>query len=273
MYWQSFFQNILPEDAVGVRVVLQNSCNQSFSYEINGATATYLGKGDFHNPEYDYMMVETGYGAVLGSGGVPEGVNSTSSSIQCFYNVKVFPSEATKEEFTTDAPIIFAGSLAVIFVFTSMVFVLYDWCVGRRHRKVQETAVKSGAVVRSLFPAKVVDRLYETAENKTSQHASFVNTKTAKANAFKSGQRHNMITESRRDLNTDQGNDYGDIETSDPIADLYPDCTVFFADIAGFTKWSSNRQPTEVFRFLETLYSTFDKAANSRDVFKVETIG
>ena len=27
-----------------------------------------------------------------------------------------------------------------------------------------------------------------------------------------------------------------------PIADLFPDCTVFFADIAGFTAWSSTRE-------------------------------
>ena len=32
-----------------------------------------------------------------------------------------------------------------------------------------------------------------------------------------------------------------------PIADLYPNCTVCFMDIVGFTAWSSEREPEQVF--------------------------
>jgi class 3 adenylate cyclase len=46
-----------------------------------------------------------------------------------------------------------------------------------------------------------------------------------------------------------------------------------FADIAGFTSWSSVREPTQVFTLLETLYGAFDAIAKRRGVFKVETIG
>lgn len=41
-------------------------------------------------------------------------------------------------------------------------------------------------------------------------------------------------------------------------------------DIAGFTKWSSTREPEDVFTLLETLYKAFDTLAAKRDVFKVE---
>jgi len=58
-----------------------------------------------------------------------------------------------------------------------------------------------------------------------------------------------------------------------PIAELYASTTVLFADIAGFTAWSSARSPSEVFTLLETLYSAFDAIAKRRGVFKVETIG
>jgi class 3 adenylate cyclase len=57
------------------------------------------------------------------------------------------------------------------------------------------------------------------------------------------------------------------------IADLYPSATVMFADIVGFTAWSSVREPSQVFKLLETLYRAFDKLAKRRRVFKVETIG
>jgi class 3 adenylate cyclase len=46
-----------------------------------------------------------------------------------------------------------------------------------------------------------------------------------------------------------------------------------FADIAGFTAWSSEREPSQVFKLLETLYHEFDNIADCLGVFKVETIG
>ena len=46
-----------------------------------------------------------------------------------------------------------------------------------------------------------------------------------------------------------------------------------FADIVGFTAWSSTREPCQVFVLLETVYSKFDELALRRGVFKVETVG
>jgi class 3 adenylate cyclase len=209
------------------------------------------------------MMVETGYGAVLGASNVPEGINATSGTTQCYYNVQVFPSKVMEDRFMTTTPMFFSISLASIFCFTSLVFLLYDWCVARRHHKVQSSAVKSGAVVRSLFPEKVVERLYESTDK---------NNTSITMNAFQKESRNMLLQNGELGLEPSQQT-YGDITSSDPIADLYPECTVLFADIAGFTKWSANRQPADVFRLLETLYSAFDKAANNLRVFKVETVG
>jgi class 3 adenylate cyclase len=57
------------------------------------------------------------------------------------------------------------------------------------------------------------------------------------------------------------------------MATLYPETSVFFADLSGFTAWSSTRSPCQVFTLLETLYGAFDMVAKRRKVFKVETIG
>ena len=46
-----------------------------------------------------------------------------------------------------------------------------------------------------------------------------------------------------------------------------------FADMEGFTAWSSMRDPSSVFHLLETIYSSFDAVADKRGVFKVETVG
>jgi len=57
------------------------------------------------------------------------------------------------------------------------------------------------------------------------------------------------------------------------IAEWYPATTVLFADIAGFTAWSAQRTPQQVFKLLETIYNAFDEIAGTLGVFKVETIG
>ena len=48
----------------------------------------------------------------------------------------------------------------------------------------------------------------------------------------------------------------GKVKSDSPIADLYPECSVFFADMVGFTRWSSGRTPCVVFELLEKLYTT-----------------
>jgi len=58
-----------------------------------------------------------------------------------------------------------------------------------------------------------------------------------------------------------------------PIADFFPHTTVMFADISGFTAWSSEREPVDVFCLLETLFLEFDALLSFFKVFKVETIG
>lgn len=41
--------------------------------------------------------------------------------------------------------------------------------------------------------------------------------------------------------------------------------------IAGFTAWSSIREPTHVFLLLESIFQAFDEEARKAGVFKVET--
>jgi class 3 adenylate cyclase len=78
-------------------------------------------------------------------------------------------------------------------------------------------------------------------------------------------QAQNIANSNTRDVNG--------LILSKPIADLFPETTVLFADISKFTAWSSVRDPTQVFTLLETIYGAFDDIAARRGVFKVETIG
>jgi class 3 adenylate cyclase len=42
-----------------------------------------------------------------------------------------------------------------------------------------------------------------------------------------------------------------------------------FADISGFTAWSSVREPSQVFTLLEQIYNSFDAIAKKKRIFKV----
>lgn len=59
----------------------------------------------------------------------------------------------------------------------------------------------------------------------------------------------------------------------DRIAESYPDATVLFADLAGFTPWARQTDPTEVVSFLDRLFSRFDELAAEQGVDKIKTVG
>ena len=276
VYWQSYFTNVLPHGQNGVVCILENSCGQSFTYVLHGPQVTYVGQGDMHESKYDGLVVETGYGAFLGN---EQAKQSQQDGAQCFYNVRVYPSSEMEDDNLTSAPLFFALGLMAVFLFTSIVFLTYDRLVSRRHQNVETKAIRSSAVVQSLFPEKVRERLYDIgpagAETKKKKEG-FLNNHTV-----------SRLLDDPQNI----------IDDSMPIADLYPgefcffinrccielrrlgesnfvvsidiECTVLFADICGFTKWSTTHTPVEVFQLLETLYATFDKIARKRKVFKV----
>jgi len=61
--------------------------------------------------------------------------------------------------------------------------------------------------------------------------------------------------------------------TTTPMADLFPNTTVVFADIVGFDAWSSAREPAQVFVLLETIHSEFDMLAYRYSMSRAESVG
>ena len=117
--------------------------------------------------------------------------------------------------------------------------------VERRQNLVLRRAEQTTAIVQSLFPKAVADKIINQDYNE------LLSSKNQRLKTF---------------LN-------GDEQGKTCIADLFPACTVMFCDIVGFTAWSSTRDPTQVFQLLEAVYNSFDEIAKHRKVFKVETVG
>jgi Adenylate and Guanylate cyclase catalytic domain len=133
--------------------------------------------------------------------------------------------------------------------FAVLLFIIYDRLVEKRQSIVLKTANQSSAIVDSLFPKNITNRLLESGIGCSNKSL----TGKSRLKSFLS--------------------DFQDNQGLQPIADLILETTVLFADIAGFTAWSSTRDPTHVFTLLQSLYQGFDQIAHKEKVFKVETIG
>lgn len=128
-----------------------------------------------------------------------------------------------KSNHTTEHPKLLTILTAAIFVFTSFVFILYDVCVARRQAIVLNRALESGAIVSSLFPAKVREKLYEEQQAKIAK-------KEKKRSSFHSSMPENNNGGAPTSTTI---SDETVVADSNQIASEYPDCTVFFADLKG----------------------------------------
>jgi class 3 adenylate cyclase len=148
-------------------------------------------------------------------------------------------------------------------VVTCCVFLIFNQRVFSRQQQLIDTATKQNAIVSSLFPKSIQKQLMEDME-----------TQEERTKNNKSGTAHlrNYLMEEATGAKQ-QKNEVDSALPSKPIADLFPDTTIMFADIAGFTAWSSVREPSHVFTLLESIYRDFDKIAKRRRVFKVEVVG
>eukprot|EP00980_Cylindrotheca_fusiformis_P030347 scaffold24674_cov127-Cylindrotheca_fusiformis.AAC.1 len=261
-----YFKNLLTEKEKGILVVLRSACPRldDFSvnatkdlpdanvltYKIDGPDAFLLGETDMHDPKYDALEVtEVFIDLDIDPALVPGFTCAPTLTLH------VYPSEEFEDSFHSSKPIIYTMVVALIFVFTSIVFLLYDFLVGRRQRKVMDRIIQQDIVVSNVFPSAIRERLYQhqhQGHHDDKKRADQDDTIGGFDNTFDSG-----------------------LPTSDsaPLADLFPSVTVVFADIAGFTAWSSAREPQQVFVLLESIYSAFDRIAYRHSVFKVETVG
>ncbi len=56
--WDSSMQDLLPHGVSGIIAVVKNDCNESFTYEVGGDQAFFLGVGDMHESAYDNMKLD-----------------------------------------------------------------------------------------------------------------------------------------------------------------------------------------------------------------------
>ena len=106
------------------------------------------------------------------------------------------------------------------------------------------TATRTTAIVKSMFPKNVQDRIMEQVDQEVDAQNNKKNFAFGQSKKLKA-----FLTEDNGEVSGKASQTFG----SKPIADLFPNCTVLFADIAGFTAWSSTREPAQVFILLQSV--------------------
>lgn len=295
--WSFYLTGIFQEEAARAVVVIENYVGQMVTYKINGDSVVLVGEKDTHDLAYDHMEESFIFGGHLASGTVAENSSYTGALLNpdwVQYTIRIYPSQDLEESFYTPQPIVYTVVVLLVALIASGTFFLYDFLVERRQKVVLRTAERSDAIVSSLFPNKVKEQLYQTSAgdsshgNKSSKKPPSTTLTKEKKIEMDGHTRDCAEAEQNQSTGTviiPTGNKMmeGDVARlqptgnrkleGPPIAELYEAATVFFADIVGFTAWSSQRSPADVFTLLETCYGAFDVVADRRGVFKVETIG
>lgn len=245
--WVNYFHNLLPESADGIYVVMKSSCGFVSTTYLNGTQAIDLGLEDQHEMEFSDMEIADSFFSFASESGYAYNASDLPEDI-CVdeLTLHLYPSKTFRQSFFSNEPFYYSGIVLAIFLSTSVVFFTFDRSVRVRQNKMMKRVVIQDKIVSNLFPGSFRDRLYGLSKDSSQDGESGDLDSLPEANVSISG--NTSIFDPR-------AFDYlENLDSSKPLADLFLETTVLFADIAGFTAWSSTREPSQVFILLETIY-------------------
>ncbi|KAL3917874.1 MAG: hypothetical protein SGILL_004507 [Bacillariaceae sp.] len=212
--WNFFFQDILVQGSEPVHAVFVNKCgNKKFTFLIEGNEAVFLGDDiDAHDPKYNSMGLSTSFADFAYSKEYLAGIDGDP----CTYTLTVYPTQQMEDSYTSNEPLVYAMVVLGVFLCTALAFFMFDFLVHRHQKILSATAARQSALVASLFPKKIHMKLLAEAEEAAKQQ---------RLTMGKAGLRK-FLTESSDVIKCPD-------EKSKPIADLFPNTTVMFADISG----------------------------------------
>ena len=204
--WESYFENILTDSSPPVRIVLSNTCEDIFTYEIRGSQASFVGKGNLADSEYEDMVMSVNLDENNDLIIEPNTIALTLNQDLCKYTLHIYPTQEGDDYHNNFFPLIITLTVAAVFFMTAAVFCFYDVMVERRQKVVLDTAQRSTAIVSSIFPKNVRDQLLQAPVQGNATKLRFI------ADARK------------QDLEGVKSPIHVDV-SSGPIADLFPNCT------------------------------------------------
>lgn len=119
--WEYVFSNILVKDQ-SVFCVVENTCNQSFTFKIDAGNATFEGMGDSHAMQYDKHCVTNTIA-------VNESKEENAAAVEtdaCVYTLTVCPTAELRHSYDSNQPLVFTIVIGAVFFLMTATFFAYD---------------------------------------------------------------------------------------------------------------------------------------------------
>lgn len=189
-------------------VVISNTCGQSFSYHIDGHTATFVGPGSVRSlPSDSKNKVERTW--------------DDQTQATCSYKTHVYPSADFRRTIVGNSATVYTAIVASVFVFISMAFCIYSCVVEYRQAQLVQQATQTSAIVRSLFPPNVRERMFGESGPPAPRNRSLLNVPHTPKIRLK-----NFLADYSQGTEEGKGSEESGGIASEPIADLFPHTTV-----------------------------------------------
>ena len=121
--WDTLLSLSTNDKVTGIIVVLSNNI-ESHTFVYDNGVVKYIGLGDYHDSKYDSQR----YAFPLNS---DIGIVDSSISTPLTYSITLYPTHEWVSLFVNDNPAITCGIAVGLVVFTSLIFVIYDYLINR----------------------------------------------------------------------------------------------------------------------------------------------
>lgn len=179
--WLAYFRNIINDPAAELIAVVKSTDGDAATYKINGMEAVFLGEGDMHDTKYNDLEVSAEFAKL----DIDKSIELPDELKVPTLTMSIYATDSLRETFNTNDAYYYTAGVIAIFVFTSAVFILFDYTVRRQQAKVMERVIRQDKIVSNLFPQQIRDRLYGLDDDSDECNSS--QKKAAKKDATNSG--------------------------------------------------------------------------------------
>ena len=244
IYWPALFDNILPLGSNGITVVVENKCGDILTFQINGENTVFMGYQDGSDKAFAKYEHEFDFATIVKSSQIDDSARTAALSPDfCSYVIRISPSPELLYAYVDYSPYVFAGAVFLFFLIVGSMAIAYDKKIQRILRQVQHTEKQAQTIVKAYFPTVIRDRLKVVGVGRKGNEMKSIDV----AHAISPKQRLTDYLYSSRGRKTEgmqnttnlrKNSDSLEAEVREslakvPIAELFLDCTVLFADISG----------------------------------------
>jgi cell division septation protein DedD len=146
----------LPDTARDILCVVENDCDQRYSFLVSKQQVIYLGQEHVLDATFRHLFLTTSFQTLFeeylehqedGEGTLTSTPNSTLNANYCPYRLSIYPTAELQKQFITNKPELIAVLVGAAFCITAFVFLCYDGHVEKRQRLLVSKAVTSHQIV------------------------------------------------------------------------------------------------------------------------------